>query len=413
MDSFKQFKQELREVLTHLHDPDYQPAELIFAVLGHDSGAGAAPVQSDIIQAIKGLEPPSDVPAGSHARQAFDLLYARFVLKLTQEETAARLHMSVRSVRRAQRAVTHTLARSLWERGLARGVLTDEESEFGEETRGGAWTTLDAQMLDWRAQVKQDLASLHMGAPGSVTNVAETIKRAVELESVLASRHGTSLAMERVQPGLMAAIHPVALRQILIMAIAKLARHTSAGKISIHTKLDEGHVKITLTGSLFTHEGPLNVDLIGEILASQGGSVGVDTRGEHVSLWIKLPSPGQVTVLVVDDNLDMVHFYRRCTVGTKYHVVQAAQGQRTFEAIKDLAPDIVVLDIILPDADGWDLLAQLQGNPETRCIPIIICSIVKEEDLASALGAALYLPKPVHHLQFIQALDQALDQAPT
>jgi CheY-like chemotaxis protein len=128
---------------------------------------------------------------------------------------------------------------------------------------------------------------------------------------------------------------------------------------------------------------------------------------------VKVPSVGQVSVLVVDDNLDMVHFYRRCTVGTKYHITPAPQGQRTFEAIKSAHPDIVVLDIILPDADGWELLTQLHSHPATRSIPIVICSIVKEEGLASALGAALYLPKPVHHREFIQALDQALDQAPT
>ncbi len=413
MDSFKQFKQELRDGLTHLHDPDYQPTELLYMVLGRDPQEGAGPVQSDIIQVIKSLEPPADVPVGSHARQEFDLLYHRFVLKLTQEETAGHLHMSVRSVRRAQRAVTHTLARLLWEHSLARGVSTDEEFESEVSPQRRAGTTLDAQMLDWRSQVKQDLASLQSGAPGAVTDIAETIKRAVELESVLASKYGTSLTVEQVGPDLMAAIHPSVLRQILIMAIAKLARRTSPGQITIQTTLDDEDVKIILTGSISTHDRAPNVDLIQEILASQGGFVGVSVIGSRVSLWVKVPSVGQVTVLVVDDNLDMVHFYRRCTVGTKYYIIPAAQGQRTFEAIKAANPDIVVLDIILPDADGWELLTQLQSHPATRSIPIIICSIVKEESLASALGAALYLPKPVHHRQFIQALDQALDQAPT
>lgn len=413
MDSFKQFKQELRDALTHLHDPDYQPPDLLYIVLGRDPREGAGPVQSDIIQVINGLEPLPDVPMGSHARQEFDLLYNRFVLKLTQEETANRLHMSVRSVRRAQRTVTHTLARLLWEHSLARRVLTDEESESGQGAPVHAGTILDARMTDWRSQVKQDLASLQMSAPGSVTDVTETIKHAVELQSVLTSKYGINLTMEQVQSGLMAAIHPAALRQILIMAIAKLARRTSSGRITIETTLEEEDIKIILTGSISAHDQPPDVDLIQEILASQGGSIGVSVDGDCASLWVKVPSVGQVTVLVVDDNLDMIHFYRRCTVGTKYHIVPAAQGQRTFEAIKSAAPDIVVLDIILPDADGWDLLARLHSHPETQPIPIIICSIVKEEELASALGAALYLPKPVHHLEFIRALDQALDRVPT
>ena len=72
-----------------------------------------------------------------------------------------------------------------------------------------------------------------------------------------------------------------------------------------------------------------------------------------------------------------------------------------------------MLDIILPDADGWELLAQIHTNPATQAIPIIISSIVREENLASSLGAALYLPKPVKHKEFIQALDQVLARAST
>jgi CheY-like chemotaxis protein len=413
MDSFEQFKEELRETLAHLHDPDYQPSELLYAVLGRHPRHGAGAIQSDIIQAIRDLEPPHTVPTTSQVQREFDLLYHRFVLKLTQEETGRRLHMSARSVRRAQRAATHTLARSIWEHSLAYGLLTPEDSESEQETQLAPRTVLNGQMPDWRSQVKRDLASLHMGAPGTVTNVAETIERALELESGLTSKYGIALTVKHLRPDLMAAIHPSALRQILIMAIAKLARRASLGQISIETRLEGGDAKIILTASVSAATGRPDIDLIHEILTSQGGSSGLDESPGSVSLWMKVPCAGQVTVLVVDDNPDMVHLYRRYTSGTKYYIIHAAQGQRTFAAIRAVAPDIVVLDIILPDADGWDLLTQLHADPATRSIPVIICSIVKEEDLASVLGAVLYLPKPVHHQQFIQALDQALDQAPT
>ena len=83
MDSFEQFKEELRETLAHLHDPDYQPSELLYAVLGRHPRHGAGAIQSDIIQAIRDLEPPHTVPTTSQVQREFDLLYHRFVLKLT------------------------------------------------------------------------------------------------------------------------------------------------------------------------------------------------------------------------------------------------------------------------------------------------------------------------------------------
>jgi CheY-like chemotaxis protein len=66
---------------------------------------------------------------------------------------------------------------------------------------------------------------------------------------------------------------------------------------------------------------------------------------------------------------------------------------------------------MLPDVDGWNLLQDLHQHPATRSIPVIICSVVREETLALSLGAVLYLPKPVSPHQFIQALNQALSES--
>ncbi|MBN1811509.1 MAG: response regulator [Anaerolineae bacterium] len=406
MDSFEQFRQELRDGLNHLHNPDYQPSELLCTVLGCDLQGGAGAVQSEIIQVIEGLEPPAGTPSSARVQRDFDILHHRFVLKLTQEETAERLHMSVRSTRRAQREATHALARLLWEHNLAREVSA-------EETKGPQNTTADIPAVDWRSQVRQDMASLKKDAPGSVADVKETINYAVEIERSLTARHGISLQVGNVQPSLVAATHPSALRQILIMAIAELARGAASGTITIDATLEAERIQITLTGPTPKGNGLLSGDLIGEILAAQGGSVEVGTEDGRIYLRVEVPSAGKITVLVIDDNLDIVHFYRRCTTGTRYHIVHAAQGQRTVEAVEAISPDIIVLDIILPDADGWELLTQIHDNPATRSIPIIISSIVREEDLASALGATLYLPKPVKHKEFTQALDQALARVST
>ena len=94
-------------------------------------------------------------------------------------------------------------------------------------------------------------------------------------------------------------------------------------------------------------------------------------------------------------------------------MVHAAQGERTIEAIAAAAPDVIVLDILMPDVDGWELLSQLHTSPATSSIPILICSIVGEEELASTLGAVQYLSKPVQRQDFIRALDQVVGQGQT
>jgi len=104
----------------------------------------------------------------------------------------------------------------------------------------------------------------------------------------------------------------------------------------------------------------------------------------------------------------LVHFYRRYTTGTRYQIVHLAEGQHALETIQEVKPDIIVLDVMLPDIDGWELLADLRQQPAAETLPIIVCSVVRRAELALSLGASLYLPKPVRRRQFIQALGQIL-----
>ncbi|MDI7277894.1 MAG: response regulator, partial [Anaerolineae bacterium] len=270
----------------------------------------------------------------------------------------------------------------------------------------------DDQALDWRSQVRENLASLQTSGAAVVADVREAVGAAVELESVLTSRHGVALQVEDLPPGLLAAVHPTVLRQVLIMAIAELVRCASPGQLTLRATGQGSRVHIELACPAPATTPLPEGELVREMLASQGGSVGVCREGDRILVRLDVPSAGEVTVLVVDDNADSIHYYRRCTAGTRYRIVHASEGQAALRTAEETAPDVIVLDIMLPDTDGWDLLRLLHESPATRSVPIIVCSIVREEDLASALGAALCLPKPVRRQDLLQALDQALRPGP-
>jgi CheY-like chemotaxis protein len=78
------------------------------------------------------------------------------------------------------------------------------------------------------------------------------------------------------------------------------------------------------------------------------------------------------------------------------------------------SPEIIVLDVMLPDTDGWELLGRLRAHPLTRQTPVIVCTILPQEQLALALGAAAFLSKPISRPALLAALDQqmALSRAP-
>jgi CheY-like chemotaxis protein len=411
MDTFEDFRDQLREALSHLKDPDYHPSPIICAVIGRGGKNDAALVQNIIIQAIKDLEPPAEVPPLASTRRNFDVLYHRFVLGFTQEKTAELFQMSVRSLGRIQREATHMLGRLLWQHGLAREISA-QSADNQKVSQTHENIASEIAEVDWHSQLRRELSSLQTSAPGALANVSETINSVVRLESLLTGIHAANLVVEPMPTDLIVSIHPSALRQILILAIAQMLRCTLQGQVTIHTTLAQNSVGVILAGrlqgNLLPDSGPIQ-----EILALQNGSASIIEEKGHIQFVITLPASVESTVLVVDDNPDMVHFYRRCTAGTRYRIVDAGLGGHTLQDIQTARPDIIVLDLMLPDIDGWDLLAQLQKETTTRTIPIIVCSIIGEKDLISALGAAIYLPKPVLPRNFIQALDQVLSPTST
>jgi CheY-like chemotaxis protein len=410
MDTFEQFKEHLREALNHLHDPDYDPPPALCAMLGYDPEADPGPLQANILRLIDELQPSSEVSQYPRARQDYDLLHDRFVLRLTQEETAERLHMSVRSVRRAQRVATHTLAQLLWEHGLAQEAAESAETRPAEQSQA---PPSEGVPLDRQAQVRQELSALLTQAAEVVADVGQTLSRAIDVEGVLAAQYDVSLRVTEPPSDLVAEVHPAFLRQILIMALGELIRYASPGEIALHVTTQERDIVLELDTTRVPGEELPDVGLIEELLASQRGGIEVDTDSERLALRIRVSQAGRITVLVVDDNQDQVHFYRRATAGTRYHIVHAPYGQRTADQILAQEPDVIVLDILLPDVDGWELLADIQAHPAGASTPVIICSIIQEKDLAKALGADLYLAKPVHHRAFIEGLAQVLDRDPT
>jgi len=196
---FEAFRGELRDALCHLHDPEYHPSHALCEVLGCEPAQG--PVQSAIIRAIDALRPEASVPVGSQAERNFASLEKRFVLGLSQEETAERLHMSVRHVQRIQARAIHALARAIWERSQAEDGPAHPPA-LEERTHPVGSSEEIPVAPDWRSQAEAELASLRMSQPDATADVGETIRGVLELERALTSRRGIRLEEGFIQPGL-------------------------------------------------------------------------------------------------------------------------------------------------------------------------------------------------------------------
>ena len=406
--TFVAFERDLQELLGHLYDPLFEPSELLYDVIGCNPKGGPEALQESVCQAIHELAPARDTPTTARIRRLYGVLLYRYIQNLTQEEAANRLGITPRYLRSEQREAIRLLASRLWWRRYTRPSPISQSARDLAELELPESQQITSRYAAWRAQIQQEMASLQKSAPGMVTDISRAFDDVTEIIGALASKRNVELRLAPVQPELTVAIHPSALRQVLLSAIAELLQYMSSGLITLQAMDETERVKIVAEAYPIAADGLPQVEFIQEVLATIEGQVTLQRKGQTVTISFDLPASGKITVLVIDDNVDLVHFYRRYTEGTHYEIVHTSEGKRAFELVEAVRPDVIVLDVMLPDIDGWYLLSQLYENPATKPIPVVVCSVVRERELALALGAALYVSKPILRQEFLEALHQAV-----
>jgi signal transduction histidine kinase/CheY-like chemotaxis protein len=119
------------------------------------------------------------------------------------------------------------------------------------------------------------------------------------------------------------------------------------------------------------------------------------------------PPPGGAQVLVVDDDATVRALMDRHLTKEGFTVVTAASGIEALALARDLHPAAITLDVMMPDLDGWSVLAALKSDPTLAGIPVILVTIVDDRQRGYALGATEYLVKPVDRKQLAGVLRTA------
>ena len=114
------------------------------------------------------------------------------------------------------------------------------------------------------------------------------------------------------------------------------------------------------------------------------------------------------SVLIVEDDPRSSALLRVYLEDAGYVVAIARDGVEALELVRRVAPAAVILDVLLPRLNGWEVLAQLKSDPATSAIPVIIVSMIDDQGAGYALGGADYLVKPVDRASLLDALDRCV-----
>jgi CheY-like chemotaxis protein len=401
----QRFVDELERALRHLYNPvELRRSPLLPMLALEHVERPALALQELLIEAIASLRPAMNVPVQASAWRFYHILNQRYVEQFGQQDIADSLALSPRQLRRLHPQALQSLADI---------IMIRHRPDLGP--RPGAFDP-DSSVLSRESELER----LQQTMPDESVHVAGLAGTVLEMIRPMAESRSIHLAYAAVADPLVAA-PSTAIRSALLTVISAIIPHTVAqSTLRVTVQRIENWACICLQALL---SQPLqgirtgqseSLSMARDLISLSGGLLDIEGNGDsdegNATITIRLPVSRQVSVLLIDDNEDALRLYERYLSGSRYRATGIRDPRQALQTVRETAPDIIVLDLMLPGMDGWELLGHLRAQSETRHVPIIVCTILPQEDLALALGAAALVRKPVSRAAFLAALDHQVDQ---
>jgi len=347
------------------------------------------------------MRPDDYVPMDTRARRDYQILYYRYVQGCSQVEVADQVGLSVRQLRREEQRAVVTLARRLGD------VL-------GSQPLAREGDALASNSVGVSSAVADELAGLAGCDPKEPCNLGQTLDAVLQLVAPIAARHDVRIVCPPPSSPCLVMADTVVARQPLLILLTIAIRHAEGGRVQVSLRERNGEMEAAFEAigpsgnqlRLLTREDQDGLTIVQHLLVGCGGKVCLQDGTEHLELVAQFPIVKPVPVLVIEDNADTVRLLERFLLGTRFQLHSVSQVEQALSIAPCIGPQVIILDVLMPDVDGWESLQRLQQHPVTREVPVLVCTILPAQELALSLGAAGYLRKPFRRLALRQALEE-------
>lgn len=385
------FVKQVRDALEHLYDfPYLEEHPLVREGKFLASGSRESPGQhlrQELMAAIEMLNPGPDVPFRAPHARLYNLLLLHYVEGMTVQEAAHELGISRRQAHRDLRRGDENLATLLWTRRPPASL---------PEPRAKQLSSIEVEMARLETH------------PG-LTDLGSLLQNAQKAVERLALQHAVTLLVKIPAEPVTAPADPVVAQQVLVSVLSQAVQQAQSGAVKLELSPSERGATLTLEfgrPDVETSTTPVIDRVVAQLVERLGWKIkGENQARDTYVVTLHMPMRGPI-ILVIDDNEGLVELLDRYLTDQACKVTAATSGQEGLRLAQELIPDAIMLDVMMPEMDGWELLQRLRAQPQTAGIPIIICSVFNDPELAYSLGASLFLPKPVSRVDVLDALHQ-------
>lgn len=397
----EEFVAALRGALTQLDDfNSLRSSPLLPLLCTPPHSASAVGLQNRLVKAIEDLR----FSHKSHSQRYYEVLHFRYVEHLPQTDVAFQLGISERQLRREQINAIEVLAERIWLEVAAGSRHPRAAPAAPSAAHADGPNVVDSEM-DWlRGQLAADTCLAGQALAKTLADIA-----------ALTATYNVRIVCHIDEDLGMAAVPPMALRQALLTVLSAIVPCLQEREISLSAqrRATEIQVQIELAGAEDTLDEACasRIQVAHQVLNSFGGRVTCHTLSP-AKVAISVPSVSSVPVLVVDDNPDATALMQRFAQGSRFQIVCTNNAQETLALACEDHVRAILIDIMMPQVDGWDLLAELRHHPATQDIPVAVCSVLPQHELSRVLGARMFIQKPLTQDVFLQALDMLTSAGP-
>ena len=397
------FVHEIRNALNHLYDPEFLRDCALADLLGIAHRFDSPSVLQDILtRAIESLKPDAKAPNKSHAQGIYDLLLFRYLQQFQQSEIANQLGISIRHLRRKQTLAIYELANKLWVQyhleKTSNLPMPVDDSPSIQTGPAGAELSLSKE-LDWLKNSTDQMP----------TDLFSALSEVQDLIQPLAKQKNIRVNFPQKIDGMVLA-HPVAFQQIMLNIITVVIHHITGHEATLNVFSTPEHKTIEVYGKSslqnLTQEEEDGLYVIHQLAEMCQCKFDVVLACNQFKARVTFEIVKQLVVMVVDDNAELITMMSRFASQTRYRIIGESDPHSAVSQAIQVRPDLVVLDIMMPQVDGLQLLSHFKHHPELGKIPVVVCSVLPQKLLATSLGASGFLQKPIQRESFLETLNQ-------